>query len=299
MLPVSAPDGARPMFGQSDSNDYQPFGYIGRIPLYFSTCLVLLYCVSLVVLVFCHFFHGPNVEYLLMYDGGSVTKGFQFWRFLSYPVVNIPSIWFALEMYLLYSFGREVERFFGRSVFAMLYVSLVVLAPCLSTAAVAIHSSLLIRFAGSFSPDFAVFVAFTAIYPDVEIFFTFKAKWVAAILIGIYSLQFIYFNDVVDLLLFWATCAAAYGFVKYLRGQIQLSLRDYFRQRRSRQVLRPLPRPKPAQRMLPPKSERDDVIESIDPLLDKIAKHGISSLTAAERAKLEEARAELLKKPGP
>ena len=39
-----------------------------------------------------------------------------------------------------------------------------------------------------------------------------------------------------------------------------------------------------------------DVIESIDPLLDKIAKHGIGSLTEAERARLEEARTELLKK---
>jgi hypothetical protein len=288
------------MFGQSESNDYQPFGYIGRIPLYFSTCLVLLYCTSLVALVFCHFFHGPSVELLLCYDGLSVTKQYQFWRLLTYPVVNVPpSIWFPLEMYLLYSFGREVERFIGRTAFMMLYVSLVVLAPCLSTAAVALHPDLIIVFGRSFTPNFAVFVAFAAIYPNVEIFFTFKAKWVAAILIGIYSLEFIYYNQVVDLLLFWATCAAAFAFIKYLRGQIQFSLRDYFRQRRSRQVLKPLPRPKAAQRMLPPKSERDDVIESIDPLLDKIAKHGISSLTAGERAKLEEARAELLKKPGP
>jgi hypothetical protein len=46
-----------------------------------------------------------------------------------------------------------------------------------------------------------------------------------------------------------------------------------------------------------PPTPRDDVIESIDPLLDKIAKHGIGSLTPREREQLEQARAELLKKP--
>jgi len=39
------------------------------------------------------------------------------------------------------------------------------------------------------------------------------------------------------------------------------------------------------------------VIESIDPLLDKIAKHGIASLTERERDRLEQVRALLLKKP--
>jgi hypothetical protein len=34
----------------------------------------------------------------------------------------------------------------------------------------------------------------------------------------------------------------------------------------------------------------------IDPLLDKIAKHGLNSLTAQERAALERARAKLLEK---
>jgi membrane associated rhomboid family serine protease len=283
----------------SDSNDYQPFGYIGRIPLYFSTILVLVYCVCLVALVFCSAFNGPDIATLLDYDSLAVTRGYQFWRFFSYPLVNLPSIWFALEMYLLYSFGREVERFIGRYAFAMMYLSIVALAPCLSTAVVTLDRTLWIHFFGSYTADFAVFIAFATIYPNAEIFFTFKAKWVAAVLIAIYSLQFLYYKDVVNLVLFWAACLAAFVFIKYLRGQIQFSLRNYLRLRRSRRVLKPLPRPRAASPMLPPKSERDDVIESIDPLLDKIAKHGISSLTASERARLEEARAELLKKPGP
>ena len=39
-----------------------------------------------------------------------------------------------------------------------------------------------------------------------------------------------------------------------------------------------------------------DVHESIDPLLDKISKHGLASLTHSERATLERARVSLLRK---
>ncbi|MEY2574697.1 MAG: hypothetical protein QOF80_184, partial [Verrucomicrobiota bacterium] len=35
----------------------------------------------------------------------------------------------------------------------------------------------------------------------------------------------------------------------------------------------------------------------IDPVLEKISKHGINSLTASERRALDRARARLLKKP--
>ncbi|MGA3170307.1 MAG: DUF6576 domain-containing protein [Chthoniobacteraceae bacterium] len=195
-------------------------------------------------------------------------------------------------MYLLYAFGREVERFIGRTSFLMLYLSLVVLGPCLLTAAGAWIST---ELAGSGTVNFALFIAFCAIYPDAEIFFTFKAKWIAAVILGVNSLIFLQGHAWVDLTIFWATCLAAFLFIKYLRGQLQFSLRNYFRLRRSRQALRPLPPPRPlAQRKLPPPGE--DVIESIDPLLDKIAKHGIASLTPTEREKLEQAREALLKK---
>ena len=103
---------------------------------------------------------------------------------------------------------------------------------------------------------------------------------------------------IVEFAVFWLTCLAAFLFIKYLRGHIRFSLRDFFRQRRSRRNLRPLPKPRPAPLLTKPSTPRDDVIESIDPLLDKIAKHGIASLTPQERERLEEARAELLKKPG-
>jgi len=283
------------MPGYSDSNDYQPFGYLGRIPLYVSTILVIVYSAAMVALVLCRAGGGPDFGGMLLYDSLDVRVGYQFWRFFTYPLVNGPSIWFVVEMYLLYSFGREVERFIGRTSYGMLYGCLVALGPCIATAVTTLVPHYLIDLSGSQTVDFAVFIAFCAIYPNAEILFTFKAKWIAAILIAVSSLQMLAGRAIPELLLFWAACAAAFLFIKYLRGHLRFSLGDYMRQRRSRRSLRPLPRPEAAPRARLGAGS-GDVIESIDPLLDKIAKHGIGSLTEAERARLEEARTELLKK---
>lgn len=283
------------MFWQTDPrNDYQPFGYLGRIPLYVTTILVITYVAAMVALALLRWADAPDFSGLLIYDSMAVRFGYQFWRFLTYPLVNGPSIWFAIEMYLLYSFGREVEKFIGRAAFGVLYFSLVVLGPCLLTAA-SMWVPAVLR--GSGTVDFAVFIAFCTIYPNAEIFFTFKAKWIAVVIVGINSLQLLAGHASADLLVFWAACLAAFFFIKYLRGQVSFgfSLREYFRRRRSRRNLRPVPSPRPAARPRPD-APRGDVIESIDPLLDKIAKHGIGSLTAREREKLEQASAELLKK---
>ena len=284
------------MFGQSDSNDYQPLGYLGRIPLYVTTLLVIIYVTVMVALALLQAGDVPYFAQFLRYEPESVLRHFQFWRFFTYPLVNGPSILFAVEMWMLFSFGREVERFIGRASFAMLYFSLVLLGPCLFMAASLWLA--LPALAGSGTVDFAIFIAFCSIYPNAEIFFTIKAKWIAAIILGINSLQLLSAHALPGLLIFWATCLAAFLFIKYLRGHIRFSLRDFFRERRSRRSLQPLPKPRPTLLAKPP-TPRDGVIESIDPLLDKIARHGIGSLTQPEREKLEAARAALLKSGDP
>ena len=284
--------GAQDMFGQSDPRDeYQPLGYMGQVPLYVTTLLVIGYVAAMVALVF------VKAGGYLVYDTDSVLHNWQLWRFFTYPLVNGPSIWFAVEMYFLYRFGRDVEQFIGRTSYAVLYLSLVVLGPCILTA---VGTWQYAGLAGSGTVNFALFIAFCTIYPNVEIFWTFKAKWIALVILGINSLEYLDAHATIELLVFWATCLAAFLFIKYLRGHIQIQIpwRNFFRQRRSRRNLRAMPSPRIEPREKPV-APREDVLESIDPLLDKIAKHGIGSLTAREREQLERARAELLKKPGP
>jgi hypothetical protein len=62
--------------------------------------------------------------------------------------------------------------------------------------------------------------------------------------------------------------------------------------------LRPKPKFHIVQRETPRRSgvEPENIHESIDPVLEKISKHGINSLTASERRALDRARNKLLKK---
>ena len=53
--------------------------------------------------------------------------------------------------------------------------------------------------------------------------------------------------------------------------------------------------PKPRARTSGSRSESDDTYTSIDPILDKISKFGIGSLTANERRQLDRERERLLK----
>ena len=53
--------------------------------------------------------------------------------------------------------------------------------------------------------------------------------------------------------------------------------------------------PKPRARTSGSRSESEDVYTSIDPILDKISKFGIGSLTASERRQLDRERERLLK----
>jgi hypothetical protein len=60
--------------------------------------------------------------------------------------------------------------------------------------------------------------------------------------------------------------------------------------------------PKPKFHVVPRSTPRrvvepEDVHDSIDPVLDKISRQGINSLTASERRALDRARNRLLKKP--
>jgi hypothetical protein len=66
---------------------------------------------------------------------------------------------------------------------------------------------------------------------------------------------------------------------------------------RKKPKLRVVPPPVPsARRPVPTPAVQEEGDVEIDALLDKIAKSGLNSLSKAERAKLERARQELLKK---
>jgi hypothetical protein len=205
--------------------------------------------------------------------------------------VNPPSLWFVVEMFMLAFFGRELERFFGRRTFLTLYTSLYLLTPALFTLIGFIRP---MELAGE-SAAFALFIAFATLYPNVAMLFNILAKWLAIVLVGIYTLMRLAANDWAGLISLWSTVGFAYGFVKFQQGAISL---PRFRFPRRKPKLRVLPDPVAKKPTVVGSSKEDATMAEVDALLDKIAKSGIASLTAKERAKLEAAREGLMRRRG-
>ncbi len=281
------------MFGVTTSDDYRPVAWMGRYPVDVTTMLVGVHiiCAILIALVFAAG-HSGVVNYL-MFDSAEVWSGAQIWRLVTYAFIHLPLgsalLWFAIEMYMLFVFGREVERFIGQRAYIGLYLVLVLLPAAILTmwGLFAPRTAM----AGSGALHFAIFVAFATIYPNVELLLRIMAKWVALILAGVGTLSALAAHDWQTLVVLWTSIGAAFLFIELRGAGPELVWWNNVKARIG-------PKPKfhvvqktSARRVVEP----DDVYASVDPILDKISKSGIGSLTASERRQLDRARNRLLK----
>ncbi|MEO5753480.1 MAG: rhomboid family intramembrane serine protease [Chthoniobacterales bacterium] len=279
------------MFGVATSDDYQPVAWMGRYPIHVPTLLVIVHVTCMILGCFLLAFGGGSVLSALAFDSAQVLQGGRIWQVATYAFVHPPSglIWFAIEMYMLFTFGREVERFIGRTAFIVLYALLLFIPPLLLCLWGMWQRTGLV---GSSTIHFALFIAFAAIYPNVELFLRVLAKWVALIFVAAYSLQLLAYHGWSELGVLWASLAVAYGFVQFRSSGPELIWwSEWKSRRRSKRTLTVVPR-EPARRA----AEPENIYESIDPVLDKISKSGIGSLTASERRALDRARNRLLNK---
>jgi hypothetical protein len=266
------------------SEDHQPVTWLRGYPVYATHLIVLVYVASMLVTTVLMNRQMYAVSGWLMFDTDAIFKG-QVWRYLTYGLWNPPSLWFAVDMLLLIWFGREVEKFFGRGTFLRFYAALYLLTPLLFTL-VGIWRPM--RLAGE-TGSFAVFIAFATLYPGAMMMFNVLAKWAAIVLTAIYTLIAIAGRDLVGLLSLWTTVTFAYGFVRYHQGYLTLPQVPRWRRRPHLRVLPNADAP-PASGA---NAARGGMMAEVDALLDKIARSGISSLTAKERAKLDRAREDL------
>ena len=277
------------MFGVTTSDDYQPVTWVGRHPVHVTTLLVAVHAFAAIVACF---IGGAGILGHLAFNSQLVWGRGEFWQIATYAFVHSPSalLWFAVEMYMLFVFGREVERFIGRRVFIVLY-SFLLLAP---TALLAIWGLWQpVGIAGSPALHFGVFVAFATIYPSLELLLRIQAKWVALVLAAISTLQLLAYRDWPAMAVLWVSIASAFIFIR-LRGVGP----EFVWWRNLKARWEPKPKFQIVQRSAPRRVvEPENIHDSIDPVLDKISKQGINSLTASERRALDRARARLLKKP--
>lgn len=307
------------MIGFERSDDYQPLFWVGGRPIHLTALLVVLHGVAMVA---CCLLRGFNIFDPLPWMGFSsveVLRHGQVWRMATYAFAHGPSIGFIIEMAMLFLFGREVERFFGRKVFATLYVGLVLAAPVIllmiglfrggaEEELMVIDSAS--GLGGSTLVTFGVFIAFVTVYPSVQIFFGIPAVWIATALLSISTLAFFANHLFTALTVLWTESLVAFLGTRYMKMGSEAfaffgNLRERFPRKTTPRGVRPRLKPRRAiDTSEPPEPvgaissyrAAGDVHESIDPLLDKISQHGLASLTHSERATLERARVSLLRK---
>lgn len=223
----------------------------------------------------------------LTFDTQSVVRNGELWRCLTYAFVDRPSVWFVLSLVMLYVFGRDVEQHLGRKGFVRLFLAFLLLGPSLLIAASLVtgHSYNLTQ---SYA-NFAVFLAFAALYPGAQLLFQISAKTFAWVLLGVAVLELLASRLWPDLFVLLATAFLAWYAIRH-----QAALNLDFMSR-----LRPVSHrtKRPRLRVVPKtETEAPDPHRIIDPLLDKISRDGLASLTRREREQLERARAVLLEK---
>lgn len=275
------------MFEQHD--DYKPVTWVGGNPIYAAHFIVGFFSLTMIIAAVLGTHVTQEIAGHLAFLSSKVHGG-QVWRVLTYGLVNPPTIPFVIEMVMLIWFGLQLERFFGRKVFLTFFGLLYLLVPVVLSLLGFFREMPLIGVTGGFG----CFIAFATLYPGALLIFNIPAKWLALIAIGISSLLYIYARAGVALIDLWATVGFAYSFVRYHQGRWAM---PNFSWPKRTSKLRIVPRQRDPDEPLTRADFDDDETESeMDSLLDKIARNGLASLTPNERARLELAREELLKK---
>jgi hypothetical protein len=279
------------MFGVTTSDDYRPVTWMGRFPVDVTTILVVAHIVAMVIgCLLIAFGAGAFFSWLAL-DSQDVLRGHAFHQIFTYAFVHPPSslIWFAIEMYMLFAFGREVERFLGRNAFIALYCILL-LGPSVLLVVWGFRQHLILG--GSIHLHFAVFIAFATIYPRAELMFRILAKWAAFALVAILTLQYLAYHEWPNLVVSLFSVLVAFLFIEFRGAGPELAWLTNLKDR-----LQPKPKLYIVQKSTARQTvEPDDVIASVDPILDKIAKSGMGSLTETEKKILDQARNRLLQK---
>src|SRR5207302_5928666 len=106
------------------------------------------------------------------------------------------------------------------------------------------------------------------------------------------SMQYLPNHEWGNLSVLWVMCLTAFLYIRFVQGRIPIKMDvarlNPFRRRPRLTIVQ-----KPTARRA---AEPDDVYESIDPILDKLSRSGMGSLSENEKKILDRARARLLKK---
>jgi membrane associated rhomboid family serine protease len=266
-------------------------GWLGSFGSVVNVILWATVAVFLVQLA-CAALRAPFFDDWFALSGTQVRRGF-IWQPLTYMFLHDTGNLFhiLINLLVLWFFGREVEYFIGPKYFTRLY-----LLGGLAGAALwlAFNWNSPVPVLGASAAVLACVIAFATLFPDREItllvFFvipvTLKAKYMALVAVAL---------DLVPLLSGMHTDVAhlahlggaAFGYIYIKQLGYGTTPRWLLALQRAGRSLR-LRRPRDARARY--ETPEDFIRKEVDPILDKIAREGIQSLTRRERKILESAR---------
>ncbi len=235
--------------------------------------------------------YDPSIvrEYLALSDQG--LKAAYGWQFLSAMFLHSGPWHLIGNMLIFYLLGRDVELIIGQRHFLFLYL-LGAVGGELSHLFLMPSHTILLAASGGVA---AVVISYATILPELELAvlpfpsrtFRLKAKYLAFALVALALILVVTDRSgTVSHSAYLGGCAVGWIYT-HLLGFGRPSYFQRARQQRRFETER-------IERMSPGQF----LAEEIDPLLDKISREGINSLTRAERKKLAEASARLEKDPG-
>jgi membrane associated rhomboid family serine protease len=282
------------MLYHEQSEDYRPLFWLSGHPIYANTLIIIFHVTAFIVsALFISFYGLTAVFYGLALDTAKIWQQGEVWRLFSYIAFDPDffakrSLWFLISILLLYFFGREVEQFVGRKTYLKLYAALVFIP------------AILLCFLGLVTvPDpflnccevfFGVFIAFATIYPGAmpSMWVPLAASAIAWILLGVFSLINLAMHDYTAMFMLWTSSAVGYLGMRFAGAGRGLTwLTDWLEERQAKKLAH-----KHNIKVL----KETKAAGSIDDILEKISKQGVGSLSASERAALERARTNLLKR---
>lgn len=254
----------------SSSNDRAPLFSRGQFNFFATTLIAIAHVITLILTTISISAGWDGLLDVLQFWSKDVLSRGYIWQFVTHVFVNSPTFWFAWNLLTFFYCGQELERFYGRRAFLGLY-ALAILVPAVTTLVYGLFASASLT--SCLLAHFAVFAAFGFTFPRI-VFFWVPTIWIVAANFLILLLQFIANRDWSWMTALIVTTGVVWLWTQWQRGIFTLPTR----------LTRPS-KPKPA-----------PVNPTVDALLDKISQHGIHSLTDKERAILEKARQDLLRK---
>ena len=280
-----------------ENNQSKPWFRAGDLDVTTSVLVAAVAVLSLIVWAV----NSPWLEPFVLF-ADDVRRG-QLWRLVTWPLVNRPDIWTVLAIALFWYFGTQLEGLLGRNRYAW-YLVILTVVPGIFATVVGYNVW------GLENVELAILLVFIAEHPQARFFYNIPGWAIAAVIVGLQVLQLVGYRDLEGLLFLFVLLATAaitgrsMGLMSTVHWVPKVPLPDSLSgttssgPRRSargkvrgkgtqRQVVRgPWQAPPPPPRATTPDTSAAQA--ELDALLDKIHAHGLESLTADEKRRLND-----------